>query len=94
MHFKWLRVSLRGWTRSWGQVTFPQSRLIGLFGIPPEGGEIREHGVDGGSAGVIFVDHRDAAIKQPVQLVAETGLPAPIGTRDTEFSHELGEGPA
>ena len=40
----------------------------------------------------VFVDHRDAAIKQAVHLIAEPRLPAPIGTSNTELTHERRRG--
>ena len=73
---------------------FPQSRLIGMFGIPPEVSEFSDEDRCRGFAPRRCVVQLDAAIKQPLHLVAEPGLPAPIGTRDAELPHELGEGPA
>ena len=73
---------------------FPQSRLIGMFGIPPEVGEFSDEGRGRGFAASRRVVQLDAVIKEALHLVAEAGLAAPIGTRDAELSHEVGERPA
>ena len=89
----WLTISLKNDSLR-RTFALPQSRLSGVFGIPPKVGEIREDRVGAGSAVGVFVDHRDAATKQPLHLIAEPRLCSPVGTSDAELTHELGERPA
>ena len=96
VHVEWDRVAdnLIKESLTQSHFAFPQSRLIGMFRIPPEVSEFSDEGRCRDFAPRRCVVQLDAAIKQPLHLVAKPGLPAPIGTRDTELPHELGERPA
>ena len=69
----------------------PQRRLIGALRVPPEIGEIREHGCSGGFAVVVGIHHRDGATEQPPHLLPDAGVLLAAAAVDPKFPHELAQ---